>query len=39
MIKITMYLREIFGEVVTFKEPNAVKKNVNIGERTLKFPY
>ena len=39
MIKNTMHLREIFGEVVTFKEPNTVKHNVNFGERTLKFPY
>ena len=39
MIRNTMHLREIFGEVIVCKEPNAVKKNVNIGERTLKFPY
>lgn len=39
MIQNTMHLRELFGEAILCKEPNAVKKNVNIGERSLKFPY
>lgn len=39
MIKNTLYLRQKFGECITYKEPTALKKNVNIGERSLKFPY
>lgn len=39
MIQNTMHLREIFGEAIICKEPTAVKKNVNIGERSLRFPY
>ena len=39
MLKNTLYLRQKFGEVITYKEPTGLKKNVNIGERSLKFPY
>lgn len=39
MIKNTLYLREKFGEVILYKSPTQLKKNVNIGERSLKFPY
>lgn len=39
MIKNTMYLREKFGEAIAYKEPTRLKKNVNVGERTVKFPY
>lgn len=39
MIKNTLYLRQKFGEAIQYKEPTALKQNVNIGERTLKFPY
>ncbi len=39
MIKNTLYLRQKFGEVIQYKEPTVLKQNVNIGERSLKFPY
>ncbi len=39
MIKNTLYLRKLFGEAILYKEPTALKVNVNIGERSLKFPY
>jgi len=39
MIKNTLYLRQKFGEVIQYKGPTALKQNVNIGERSLKFPY
>jgi len=39
MLKNTMYLRQKFGEVVTMKGATKSKKNVNLGERTLRFPY
>lgn len=39
MIKNTLYLRQKFGEVIHFKNATSIKKNVNIGERSLIFPY
>ena len=39
MIKNTLYLRKKFGDVIVYKEPTKLKQNVNIGERSLKFPY
>jgi hypothetical protein len=39
MIRNTLYLRQKFGEAIQYKEPTALKQNVNIGERSLKFPY
>ena len=39
MKKNTMYLRELFGEAITIKQASKLKGNVNIGERSLKFPY
>lgn len=39
MIKNTIYLRKKFGEVIHYKEPSMLKMNVNIGERSLKFPF
>lgn len=39
MIRNTLYLRQKFGEVIQYKGPTALKQNVNIGERSLKFPF
>lgn len=39
MIKNTLYLREKFGEAIVYKAPTKLKQNVNLGERSLKFPY
>lgn len=39
MLKNTMYLRQKFGEAVTLKSATKSKKSVNLGERTLRFPY
>jgi hypothetical protein len=34
----TLYLRELFGEVIHMKKPTNSKKNIIEGERSLKFP-
>lgn len=39
MKKNTIYLKKLFGDCIVAKEPTALKQNVNIGERSLHFPY
>ena len=39
MMKNTLYLRKKFGEVIHTKTSTALKSKVNLGERSLKFPY
>lgn len=39
MIDNTYYLRKKFGNVINLKGGTALKKKVNYGERSLKFPY
>lgn len=39
MMKNTIYLKKLFGDAIVYKEPTQLKQNVNIGERSIKFPY
>lgn len=39
MMKNTLYLKKLFGDAIAYKIPTELKQNVNIGERSLKFPY
>lgn len=39
MMKNTLYLKKLFGDAISYKMPTELKQNVNIGERSVKFPY
>lgn len=40
MLKTTQFLQKLFGyDIVVQKENTAIKKNTNLGERTVRFPF